>query len=113
MTDRLVINEPQVGYYLMRFTKDGPLVPVEIRMCVSKDPLTGEELDRSPVLHCFTGDQERDPYETWERCAGRPIPQNEFLYREAVAAWAKQFAPDDPHANPRKPVDLTKMKPAF
>jgi hypothetical protein len=44
---------------------------------------------------------------------GLMIDQTEHDYLVARYQWAKEHAPDDPMANPTKPVDLKTLPPVF
>ena len=43
--------------------------------------------------------------------SGEEIDEHEYLYRRAVAVWARQHAPDSPEANPRQPINFNTLPP--
>jgi len=73
-------DSPQSGFYKMRRFKDGPWLPVMIRM-------------HEGVLRCRVGsDSNADAHDTWTYCAGHPVTK-------AAAAYAFQhghWEGDDP-----------------
>lgn len=61
---------PQSGFYKMRDGKDGPWLPVMIRL----DHGHVSDTARDKVLRCRVGDNsDADPFKIWTYCAGRPI----------------------------------------
>ena len=107
------IDRPIPGFYRTKLVKGGPWVPARIWWSVATDPVTGEVLDRSPVLLAEVGGRERDPYEVWPSLVGQPIDEREFYFLTAESGWARQHAPDDPVANPRTPINLRTAPPPF
>lgn len=113
VTPRLVIDNPTPGYYWRRYVRNGPKVPVIIALMAAVDPETGEALDRSPSLVCLVGGEHADPYDTWTNCAGNPISAEDYVLMLAQFTWDANYAPGSPGANPRQPVDVRKLPPAF
>lgn len=114
----LSISTPVPGFYRRRLVKDGPWVPVRIKPwpLVNDD---GEPIDREdarcfvswPPLRCFVDGQERDVWDQWPFL--HPITEAEFRYMTDTAAWARQYAPHDPTANPKRPIDINRLPPVF
>lgn len=50
-----------------------------------------------------------DPFELWPFV--EPISHREFAFLKNRASWAREFAPEHPAANPRRPIDRRKLKP--
>lgn len=96
---------PQCGYYERRLVKGGVFVPVTIWRDTEIDPITGKETGMH-VLRCMVGDQEADAVHEWPKVYKNPITHEKYRFKMADLRWAKQFAPDDPHANPHKAVDF-------
>jgi hypothetical protein len=46
----------------------------------------------------------------WVWCMGHPIPESEYRYLLARGLYAKRWRPEDPAADPRRPVDWLKVK---
>lgn len=128
------LNDPQPGYYKRRLAKGGVEVPARIwwewgdrETCAACGGLMGNihvgpcrECDgegtvlmSDDILRCTINGEDRDPFEEWSWLAGHPITEAEYKYLMADAEHAREYRPDDPKANPRKPVDLDKMKPLF
>lgn len=91
------VGEPRVGLYWCRLVRGGPRVAVEIFWL---DPENRETLDRPHRWGCRINGQPADPYETWTRCADKPISAAEFRYLRTVAA-----TPGQPEAAPRVSID--------
>jgi hypothetical protein len=113
------IAEPEPGFYQTRLAKDGPWVPVRIWHAPTPDPDDPENpMDRSHVAHAQVGDQphQSDPVEVeriWIWAAKHPVSPERYEYLVKLGRWSVAHAPDEPAANPREAVDVTKMKPAF
>lgn len=110
-----VISSPEPGFFVLRLVKGGPLVPAVIwRPCpVEVDPFEGiiQPLDRYPHLQARILDRDVHPETVW--AAGRAVPRAEWQYLVARAEWARMWAPRDPLANPKQPMAIEKMAPAF
>jgi hypothetical protein len=114
---------PIAGYYAMRLAKGG--IKVAVRVWFGPPTIDGETQDRSPRWCCSVDgitdklvDGVRVPLdpiddEVWPFCALHPIDQTEFLFLLKRTTWARTESPDHPAANPRKPIDLRKLKPAW
>lgn len=107
------VDTPTAGHYAMRLVRNGPLVPVRIWFGPPHDPVTGEELDRSPRYQAQIAGKEADIDRVWPWCAKNPIAENEYRYMLDVSQWATEHAPREPEAKPREPVDVTTMRPLF
>lgn len=103
--DRPRIDLPEVGHYFTRQVKGGPRVPARIWRSVASDPVTGEKLDRSPVMQAEVGGTPCDPYALWPRVCGQAITKAEFDFLTAEATWCAEHAPLDPAANPRQAIN--------
>lgn len=105
-------DDPQCGWFECRLVKGGPFVPARIWLYSPTDEngdLVGDE-----VLQCEIAGQYRDPTEAWSWLCGRPISEARFNFMTADAEWARTYAPHEPKANPRQPVDwLTVPTPSF
>ena len=107
------IGTPEPGWFRMRLVKGGPMVGAQIRREPTRDPETGELLDRSWFWSAFiNGEMVGDPgpqpsdavYRIWT--SGERIHPAEHDYLIANARWTEQHAPDEPAAQPGKPIDL-------
>lgn len=105
-----VPDEPQAGFYLGTLVRKGPLVPARIWREGEVDFVT-ETPTGNQILRCTVAGNPRDPVIEWQKLARRPIPQAEYEFQIADGAWAREFAPSDPKANPGQPIDLLKAPP--
>jgi hypothetical protein len=113
------ISRPRPGLYKMRLVKGGPWCPARIQFAPSRDPLTNEPMDRSPLWSAeIAGALIADPapcpvaagvMRIWE--SGRHIDLAEYRYLQAQAEYDRQFAPAA--ADPRRPVDVRAIPPIF
>ena len=106
-------DAPIAGFYKSRQVRNGPFVPVRIWFGPSRDPITGELLDRSPCWHAEQRGVEIELARVWPWCARNPIDEREYNYMIGVTAWADEHAPDAPEASPGKPLDLLNAKLPF
>lgn len=111
-------DRPEPGFYAYRFVRGAPEVAALIAHEPTRDPDTGELLDRS-FQWSVTIDSapDRDPGpEPNAACwcvyeFGRRIDQAEYEHLLADRAWARQHRPDLPEARPREAIDLRKLDP--
>ena len=125
---RLRANPVRPGYWLVRQRlgqrKWGPLLPAAI-MLMHTTAAPGEidnAMDRSPFYAAFVGDEpvsiwslQQETHTFGERIyqTERVVDEAEYRFRVADAAWAREHAPDEPQAQPRKPIDLMQAKLPF
>lgn len=100
------------GYFAVRLIKGGPEVGLRILHEATRDPETGETLDRSfyyrTVLngHEFGEPSIQPPAKLW---IGREISETEYRYLLEDRRWAAEHAPHLPEAQPDKRADLRTM----
>jgi hypothetical protein len=110
-----MIDNPEPGFFKVRLLKDGPWVAARIEYGPTKDPETGEPLDRSPMWTAtidgkpLADSPSPDPlkagvFRIWH--SGRRIEEEDYLLLLRHAEWAKQHSPNDPAANPTQRIDL-------
>lgn len=99
------IDQPVAGWYGVVLVRGGPTVGARLWYGLPTDPLTGEELDRSPRWMGLRNGHECELTDLWPWCAGKAITEAQYDHLLAVHYWAAEFAPTDPAANPGKPVD--------
>ena len=104
---------PVPGLYAWRAIKGGPEIAARIRHEPTRDPVTGEPLDRSWYWSAdIDGATDLSPGVTpsdncWNiSIFGRPIDEAEYRYLVANSEWARQHAPATPEADPWSSVDL-------
>ena len=118
-----VASEPRPGYFALKLARRAVLVPAIIwQPCplILPDQLDalapGPEqwccpTERSRPLRARIGEDEADPIEVWTR--GSDIDAREYVWRLGLREWAMVYAPTQPEANPRKPVDLAAQPSLF
>ena len=109
-------GDPEPGYWMIRLVKNGPLVPACIRWVqTGAEPGEPENvMERSPFLAAFIDEKPVDIDRVWNwKGSGRAIAATEYSYRCADAAWAREHAPTEPAANPKKQIDFTEIDPIF
>lgn len=107
------VDVPVAGFYRTKLAKGAAWVPARIWLGVAIDPVTGESMDRSPMLCAEVNGRYVDPYEVWPSLVGQPITEAEFKYLTANAEWCAEHAPADPAANPRTKIDLNTVPSIF
>lgn len=95
---------PEAGFYVMPFKSGGALCAVRIWHGYPLDPITGEELDRSPGWHFdLNGEYQLASIErVWPKCADKKVTKHKYDTVLRRAAWAKKNLPDSAIANPQK-----------
>ncbi len=99
----------QPGYFLIRLGRNRPLVAARIfeRPPDDGDTPAGEILgEPSDPVFVWTG-RDREPLVAPE---GYTV-ENWYRYCCDNAAWAREHAPEEPIARPRRPVDLKALPP--
>lgn len=95
---------PHCGWFQTRVVRGGPPVPARIWIEQELCPDTGELLS-DEVMRCEIAGQLRDPYESWHYLFREPIDEAQYRYLMARGEYARNFAPDEPAANPFKALD--------
>lgn len=107
------VSEPIAGFYKVKLSRDTVLRAVHLVYGPPRDPITGEELDRSWRWMAFLDDGSLANFDDiWPKCARDPITEIDWKQSVARTEWAKINAPDSAYANPRKRRDpLSKDEP--
>lgn len=100
------VSEPVAGFYRHRLRSGGVWGGVRIWFGPPHDPVTGEELDRSPRWQAEFNGEPIDLDLVWPACTGQPILETLYDHLTAQACWARANAPQSAWANPSKRVDL-------
>lgn len=96
-------NDPQSGFYKRRLVKGAAFVPARI--------WRAPDGEGGSTCFCLVDGKTRDPLAEWPRLAMQPITQAEYDFMVADADHARRYRPDDPKADPRKPIKLDEHKP--
>jgi hypothetical protein len=111
--DPPITDDPQCGWFQRPLVKGGVMVPARIWMHQPVDEETGD-LVGDETLQCEVDGRYADPNAQWTWLAGAPISEAEFNYLTAKRQWSEDYAPHEPYANPRQPVDwLAVPTPSF
>jgi hypothetical protein len=102
-------DEPQVGWYKRRLVKGGPFVPA--RIWLEREIDEAGELVSDEILRCEVNSIAADPFREWVWLIKNPISETDFNYMKAVASHAAWYAPHEPQANPRKPIEWNTVSP--
>ena len=101
-------DEAQCGWFKRRLVKHGPFVPARIWLDQPVDLGTDELIDDERLL-CELNGQRVDAEDQWPWLCANPISESEFNYLTASLMWSATYAPDEPRANPRQPIDWLKV----
>lgn len=104
-------EDPQCGWFKRKLVKNGPWVPAKIWLYqkIEDGCLVGDS-----QFQCEVGGKYADAEREWSWLNGNPITEAEYNYLVASCEWSRDYAPDEPMANPRQPVDwLTVPTPTF
>lgn len=111
---------PEPGWFAIRKVKGGLFVAAQILHEPTRDPETGEPLDRCLYWHgVIDGEPDPDPrpiptdrvLRIWTY--GRRIDEAEGRYLLARTTWAVHHDPASPEARPDEPLDPLTAKPPF
>lgn len=102
----LDVTTPVAGFYRFKLRSGGVAVGVRLWFGPPKDPVTGEEMDRSWRWQAEAGGEYVDFDRVWPACGGTPIDEAEYCRLIRQQEWARQNAPDSAYADPRRNVDL-------
>lgn len=107
------IATPEPGFFKTKRARGGVFVAAIIwRPCpIEFHPETFQAIDRWPHLEAEIDGRPADVDRVWT--SGRRIPIAEYLFLKADRAWAREYAPQSPEANPRRPVDINQLDPIF
>lgn len=100
----VVTDDPQAGWYRRKLVKDGPWVAARIYLYQEIDPASGELL-ADEEMRCEVDGERRDKDDQWTWLCNEPITEAQYRYLLDTRRWAERHSPDDPHADPRKPID--------
>jgi hypothetical protein len=108
------------GYWLLRLRKRAPWIPARTYWTHSEPGNADNLLDRWPLPFLageIAGDV-ADPLDIFGAGERTPLTprggltiEQEYRYRVADMRHAKHYRPEDPLANPRRAVDLTRIPP--
>ncbi len=87
-------DAPQSGFYKMRRHKDGPWLPVMIRM-------------HEGMLRCRVGnDSNADAHDTWTYCAGNPVTKDAAAYAFKHGKWETDAPTIGDNSGSATPLEL-------
>lgn len=98
-------DTPIAGYYRTRLRSGGVYCGVRIWHGAPLDPVTGEELDRSPRWQALVNGEPVLIERVWPRCAADRISEADYRHYCRTQDWAREHAPDTGLADPTKRLD--------
>ena len=101
-------SHPRLGFWRIRLAKNAPLAVCCIRTV--EEPEEDVWWESSPNLAAYILDEPAPMERVWT-WRGEAITEAEYRYQCALVAHCREHEPNDPLANPRRPVDLTKLAP--
>jgi hypothetical protein len=102
-------DAPQCGFYERTIARGGVPAPARIWREPQRDAegyMTGWD-----VLLCEVGGEARDALFEWSRLAESPIEEARYRFELADGAWCREYAPNEPKAQPGRAVDLRALPP--
>lgn len=99
------VSEPVAGFYRGRLVSDGVIGGIRLWYGPPKDPVTGEEMDRSHRWQAEFDGAYVEFDRVWPLCAGSPISEADYRALVARREWAKKNSPDSAYADPTKKID--------
>lgn len=106
------VSMPVAGFYQGKLRSGAVLVGIRLWFGPPRDPVTGEELDRSPRWQAEANGEYVEFDDVWPACARDPITEEQHQFYVQRQRWAERNAPTSSFANPRKRHDpLTSLLP--
>lgn len=103
---------PVPGFYRMRLRRGAVPVGVHIHYGQTRDPETGEPLERWFWQASING--RPTPYhQVWPMCAHEPVDQREHDYLARLQGWGEANDPNGAFADPTRKVDLLRAPLPF
>lgn len=104
---------PIAGFYRTTLRSGGAPVGIRIWFGAPHDPVTGEELDRSPRWQAHCNGEYIEINRVWPHCARQPITEIDYNRHCIKQSWARDNLPDDALADPKNKVDHLKTPLMF
>ena len=111
---RITDHEPQPGFYKRRFVRGGPWVPVRIWWHEAARDESGDLLEDED-FRCEVSGEPANAYDQWVKLMPVPaeIDETEYNYLLRLGGWAREHAPADPYADPKRSIDLNQAPTLF
>lgn len=104
--DGFRVDEPVAGFYRYRLRSGAVYGVARIWYGPPKDPLTGEEMDRSWRWQAEFNGEYIDLDRVWPACGRQPVDEAEYRRAIKQQAWAREHAPNSAYADSKRKVDL-------
>jgi hypothetical protein len=104
-------DKPEPGFYKRKLVKNGPWVGCRIWIEEERDE--DGNLISDVAYHCEVDGKPADAFAQWLWLASHPITESEYRFMVDDAAWCRAHAPDDPKANPARPINPSEVKPVL
>lgn len=111
MTETREMGRPEIGFWMVKLTKNGAEVPASIFWCDHEPGLPENKVDQ-PYLDGEAAGERIPPEDVWHR-RGRSITEDEYRFQLADVLYCKQHLPSDPKANPKEKVNLRQVALPF
>ena len=95
-------EEPVAGFYRGKLRSKGALCGFRIWHGLPLDPITGEEMDRSPRWQAHANGEYVEIDDVWPYGAQLIITEREYNKFCQQQTWARQYAPDSALADPKR-----------
>ena len=108
MAETRYTDRPVPGFFKMRLAKGAPEVAALIFIACPLDPFYGFPMDRPRHIEAMINGKPSDVDRVWLSKSVR-ITQAEYEYLIADRAWAKEYAPETPEAEPNKALNILEI----
>ena len=108
MSEIRYTDKPETGFYKMRLAKGAPMVGAIIFIPCPIDPFYGFPMDRPRHIEAMINGKPSDVDRVW-LSKSECITQAEYEYLIADRAWAKEYAPETPEAEPSKALSILEI----
>jgi hypothetical protein len=103
------------GFWMISRSKRHPEIPARTYWTNAEPGNPDNVLDRWPLpfIAGEIGGDLADPLDIFGAPRKRQIKEAEYQYQMASMAWAREYSPEEPLANPDRRVDLSKIPVPF
>jgi len=103
------MDHPEPCFCVIRAVRRGPDVPARVYLTLSEPGEPENVLDRGgkPVLAAEIAGRTVDVDRVWHAVWEQELTEAEYNARMAEIEWLRKYHPQDPLANPWKPIRLS------
>ena len=99
-------DHPIAGFYRFRMHGGAVWGVVKVWYGPPRDPVTGEEMDRSLRWQASFNGEPMDIERAWPVCAKHPASERDYRIACQRQTWAQEHAPETSYADPHRKHDL-------